>query len=359
MRILIIEDDPSIRQTLQDILEINGYSVVSAGTVTDGIELARTRPDFIFCDIGLPDGDGYAVLDSVQKRPECRDIPFVFLTARVDRSDQRHGMSLGADDYITKPFTERDILDSIRARINRQLPLRERIGELMEEHARMTRAEWAHELMTPISSVLAGLELLEGGGLDPVESAEILGLIRAGAERQHRLSSKIIRYIELDRLSHNPSRRPPDRCQATDAIRRGVAAAEKEVHQPGAIELQLEASEIAEDARRVANAVTEIVTNALTFTPKGTAVTVTGERHGRSYRIRVADHGPGLNAAEKDQVGPFTQFNRAEREQQGLGLGISIARMTTELSGGTFLLEDTPGGKGLTVAMDFPVPPPS
>jgi CheY-like chemotaxis protein len=83
MKILIIEDEPAIRETLQDLLEINGHTVVAAPDGRRGVELARDCPELILCDIGLPGLDGYQVIAEVQKLPQSRDIPFIFLTARA------------------------------------------------------------------------------------------------------------------------------------------------------------------------------------------------------------------------------------------------------------------------------------
>ncbi len=161
MKILIIEDEPAIRETLRDLLEFNGHIVTAAEDGLRGVELARECPDLILCDVGLPELDGYEVITEVRKQPQGRDIPFIFLTARAERQDQRRGMALGADDYITKPFTERDIVDAIAARIHRQQPLRERIEQLLEERRTLIGANWSHELMTPLNGVLGGLELIE------------------------------------------------------------------------------------------------------------------------------------------------------------------------------------------------------
>jgi CheY-like chemotaxis protein len=120
VNILIIEDEPAIRETLQFCLELNGHTVLAAEDGPAGVRLAAQQPDLILCDVGLPGLDGYGVIAAIQQLPACRDIPFIFLTARAGHDDLRRGMSLGADDYITKPFTQRDILDAIDARLRRQ-----------------------------------------------------------------------------------------------------------------------------------------------------------------------------------------------------------------------------------------------
>ena len=129
MKILVIEDEDAIRETLEMLLEINGYEVLKAPDGETGLQLVAQAPDLILCDIGLPGIDGYEVLKRVRETPAARDLPFVFLTAHADRGAQRRGMELGADDFVTKPFTEHDIVQAIQARIRRQAPLKERLQQ--------------------------------------------------------------------------------------------------------------------------------------------------------------------------------------------------------------------------------------
>ena len=101
MKILVIEDDEAIRQTLCDLLELNGHSVLAAADGEEGIRLAGEHPELVLCDVGLPGKDGYEVIQAIHRMPGGGEMPFIFLTARVDRADQRRGMALGADVYIT------------------------------------------------------------------------------------------------------------------------------------------------------------------------------------------------------------------------------------------------------------------
>lgn len=119
-QILVCEDDDQIRLPLVDLLEANGYEVLSAINGRDGIEMARREnPDIIISDIMMPEVDGYAVFEAMQSDPKTAVIPFIFLTAKTDIRDIREGLGLGADDYITKPFQPRQLLESIRVRLEK------------------------------------------------------------------------------------------------------------------------------------------------------------------------------------------------------------------------------------------------
>lgn len=125
-KILILEDDENVRLPLVDLLEAANYTVLSAGNGKEGVEWARKeKPDLIVSDIMMPEMDGHAVFEALQKDPLTAVIPFIFLTAKTDPSDIREGLGLGADDYITKPFDHDDLLDSIETRLKKY----ERISE--------------------------------------------------------------------------------------------------------------------------------------------------------------------------------------------------------------------------------------
>ncbi len=120
-RIAIIEDNHEMRENIEEILELADYEVLSAPNGKEGVELVkRERPDLIVCDIMMPELDGYGVLYYLSKIPETRGIPFIFLTAKTERSDMRKGMNLGADDYISKPFEEMDLLSAIESRLDKR-----------------------------------------------------------------------------------------------------------------------------------------------------------------------------------------------------------------------------------------------
>ncbi len=119
--ILIIEDNDEIRENIVEILELAGLEVFEADNGKTGVELAiKQKPKLILCDIMMPELDGYGVLYMLKKNPETEHIPFIFLTARAERPDLRKGMELGADDYLTKPFDDMELLNAVDIRLKRQ-----------------------------------------------------------------------------------------------------------------------------------------------------------------------------------------------------------------------------------------------
>ena len=120
-KVLIIEDNDDIRENVIEILELAGYMVDSASNGKEGVEIAfKDTPDIILCDIMMPEMDGYGVLYLLSKRPETVTVPFIFLTAKAEHFDRRKGMEMGADDYLTKPFDDMELLSAIESRLKKK-----------------------------------------------------------------------------------------------------------------------------------------------------------------------------------------------------------------------------------------------
>ena len=118
--ILIIDDHDEIRENTAEILELAGYKTLTAENGKKGVDIAvKEKPDLIVCDIMMPELDGYGVLHLVRKNTDTQNIPFIFLTAKTERSDFRKGMEMGADDYITKPFDDIELLNAIEIRLKK------------------------------------------------------------------------------------------------------------------------------------------------------------------------------------------------------------------------------------------------
>ena len=123
--ILLIEDNDQIRENTAEILELSRYQVLTAVDGKEGLFMAiENKPDLIICDIMMPQLDGFGVLHAIQKNDDIRHTPFIFLTAKTERSDYRKGMDLGADDFITKPFDGTELLNAVDIRLKKASSLR-------------------------------------------------------------------------------------------------------------------------------------------------------------------------------------------------------------------------------------------
>jgi DNA-binding NarL/FixJ family response regulator len=119
-KILVIEDEPEMRRNITTLLRYHDYEPVAAANGRDGVEAARReKPDVILCDVMMPELDGYGVLQELQLDDSLARTPFIFLTAKGEKDDLRSGMNLGADDYLTKPVANADLIRAIEARLRR------------------------------------------------------------------------------------------------------------------------------------------------------------------------------------------------------------------------------------------------
>lgn len=133
-KILVIEDEQLVRENILDLLEAEGFDGIGAENGHVGITWAwDCKPDLIICDVMMPELDGYDVLKLLRKEPATATIPFIFLTAKADKDDFRQGMQLGADDYLTKPFTSADLLRAISVRLERKAIIARQSEKKLEE----------------------------------------------------------------------------------------------------------------------------------------------------------------------------------------------------------------------------------
>ena len=119
-KILIIEDNLDVRENLAEMLELSSFETITAENGKIGVEKALTEsPDLILCDVMMPELDGYGVLNILSKKPKTAEIPFIFLTAKAERADFRKGMNMGADDYLTKPFDQSELMNIVETRLKK------------------------------------------------------------------------------------------------------------------------------------------------------------------------------------------------------------------------------------------------
>jgi DNA-binding response OmpR family regulator len=152
-KILLIEDNQDVRENTAEILELSSYKVYTAEDGKKGLEVAmRTQPDIIICDIMMPKINGYDVLLHLSKDKTTASIPFIFLSAKTERIDVRKGMNLGADDYLTKPFEENELLDAIASRLKKHSFLKKEFSKDIEGINQFFNEVSLHEGMESLSA---------------------------------------------------------------------------------------------------------------------------------------------------------------------------------------------------------------
>lgn len=363
-RILVIEDEYSLRRDIIDMLSFEGHEVSGAENGAAGVQEAlRLVPDLIICDIMMPELDGYGVLDALRRAEATAAIPFIFLTARIDKTDQRSGMDQGADDYLTKPFVFEDLLRSVNARLRRRRDIEQVAERRLDRLRDNIILAMPHELRTPLTVILGFSDILNADCLTmpPARVREISEHINTAAVRLYQMVENYLVYAQIELivadaddlaalLSNHTSN--PRTLLEEQAIQRAQfhnreADLKLKIAPAGSVQM------LADYFRK---AVAEVVDNAFKFSQPGAAVRVSAAAQGGRYVIAVRDSGRGMTADEISQVGAYMQFNRHFYEQQGSGLGLVIARRLAELHGGSLGIESV-SGAGTTVTLSLPLAP--
>ncbi|MDD3721122.1 MAG: response regulator [Lutibacter sp.] len=191
-KVLLIEDNEDVRENTADILKLAGYSVATAENGKIGVKIAeQLLPDVIVCDIMMPELDGFEVLRILDKNTKTASIPFIFLTAKTEKIDMRKGMNLGADDYLTKPFSENELLDAINSRLKKYDFLKkefshtiEGISKFIEEASAYLDLEHLSKKFTPKVYKKKDLVFMEGS------TANSLYFIESGVIKTYKTSEK-------------------------------------------------------------------------------------------------------------------------------------------------------------------------
>lgn len=354
-KVLVIEDDARWRTLVELSLEADGHIVLTAADGLAGLALASEKPDVILCDVEMPRLNGYAVLEALRQQPELRSIPFIFLTARSARSDQRKGMVLGADDYITKPFEPRELIESISGVLAKRETLSERLKHYTDEYHREMAAPWAHELLTPLNGILGIAAMIESeaGSIPPADLRDLARTISQSARRQQNLARKLLQYFQLEQLREANWSDPGAAMEAAAGIEDEVIGVAERMNRSADLRVECLPAAVRISPAWLRAAVGELVENGLKFSTPGSPVTVQSRIVDDLYRIEVTDRGAGMKPAEIDAIAAFRQFDRDKYEQQGLGLGLAIVTHIAALHHAPLLIEAGPDGVGLRVVLEL------
>jgi len=358
LKVLVIEDDVRWRTWVESNLESAGHHVHTASDGIVGLEMiAQVKPDVILCDIEMPRLNGFGVLEALRQQPGISDIPLIFLTSRNARVDQRKGMALGADDYLTKPFSREELLSAIAGALSRRETLAERLRHYTEEHRRELAAPWAHELLTPLNGILGIASMLEAepGAISPAELRELARSIHASARRQQEFARKLVQHFQVEQMKEFNWRDPAAVVEAGAGIEDEAIGVAERMGRSTDLQVECVRAAVAINVQWLRALAAELTENACKFSPKGSPVTVTARVVDGLYRIEITDLGPGMTPEERSSIAAFRQFDRAKHEQQGLGLGLSLVRNVARLHRGSCGLEPGPGGQGLRAVVELPL----
>jgi two-component system, sensor histidine kinase and response regulator len=353
-KILIIEDDINVRRNIWELLALEDFNVIAAANGCIGVQLAlKEIPDLIICDIMMPELDGYGVLKALREHPTTATIPFVYLTAKSEKTDFRQGMQLGADDYLTKPFTRAELLAAVTCRLQKQVAIKQQSQNKLDNLRHSITLSLPHEMRTPLNGILGFSQLLidEADSLDSQSIREMAEGIHKSGKRLFGLIQNFLLYAELEIIATDTQRIKQLQSQQTMfptmALTNLIAKKAKKFQREADLEIHLHPCVIKICETRLYKIVEELIDNALKFSEPGTIIYVksTLDNNTNTFTLSFIDHGRGMTPAQIAELGAYRQFERKLYEQQGSGLGLTIAKRLTELHGGKLKIQSQPGEK--------------
>jgi len=362
--ILVIEDYEIILESVYELLSLQGHDVFMAKNGEEGLDLANQEVlDLVITDIMMPGIDGFQVFEKLRNNPQTQAIPVLFLTAKADRESHRRGMELGAEDYITKPFTNHELLRAVETQLNKKQNRDETRNENLETLRYTISHALPHELRTPLVSIMGYAEMLKmnPNNLDQQAVYDMADAIYKSSERLHGLIEKYTLYAQIEVVSNDKNviqQLRLQECHTPEIVTHNVV-------QPLAYHWQresefvvhMEDTKLQIDEAHLGFIMRELVDNAFKFSEPNTLIEILGTRtEYNQYIIEIRDQGRGMTYQEINNIGAYLQFNRKFFEQEGLGLGFGIAKGLVQIYGGSFNLANRENS-GLTVTITLPCLP--
>ena len=345
---------------IQLALRQRGYEVIEAHNGHDGIEKARAElPDLILCDVNMGKVNGYLTLAALRTEAPTAAIPFILMTGLADNAGMRHGMELGADDYLPKPFTTDVLYAAVEARLKKSQTVRDEAESKLRHLRDNISLMMPHEMRTPLNGIISNAELLatSSATLKAGDVAEMGQEILNSSQRLERLIENFLIYAQLELIAADPKNVSALRIGKTDepaALVQKIAGVQA-VSAGRLKDLKTEAVNVSVpmSGEYFSKIVNELVQNAFKFSEADTPVQVRLAETFNGVEFSVTDQGRGFSTEQIRRIGAYVQFDRKMQDQQGLGMGLVIAKRLAELHGGTLAIEGRKGS-GTTVTIKLP-----
>jgi two-component system sensor histidine kinase/response regulator len=359
-KILVIDDEEWLREMVRMALQQRGFEVVEAENGALGLEVVRRElPDLVLCDVNMAEVDGYLTLSAIRGDPATASIPFILMTGLADQAGMRHGMELGADDYLPKPFRLEQLYAAVDARLKKAQAVRDEAERKLADLRTNISMMLPHELRTPLNGILAFGELLATSAetLPPEEVADMGRTIHDSAQHLQRLIENFLIYAQLELLAVDPqlARSLQSRTiqNVGEIVTRRASAEAEAAQRTEDLRLEVQPARLNISEEYLGKIVSELTSNAFKFSSSGRPVEVGLALDGAHAILTISDAGRGFSTEQIRRVGAYMQFDRKIQEQQGLGLGLTIARRLVELHGGSLAIQSRKT-EGTTVTARFP-----
>ncbi len=361
--ILLIEDEEPLRLLLKAELEHEGFKVETAENGEAAFRLIKkTTPDLIVCDVMMPVMDGFTFQEKINQTENFKDIPLIFLTAKSDKVDIRFGKSLGADDYITKPFDFEDLKVSINAKLKKAVNRKQYLNNRLDDIRKSILYSIPHEFKNPLSTLSGFVSLLQDKDYvgKEEERQEFLKYIQSSSDRLNRLVTNFLRLAELEILASNEEKvsKLKQNKNINWLIEFSSFVNDFSSINKVSVKCELVGEEfpITPDYNALNMILSELLLNALNFSNAGNInITVKADATDHLFQMSIRDTGKGIeDYALKNLTDIFYQHNRQFQEQQGGGLGLTIVNRLVQIYDGKMEIESEIG-KGTEIKIFIPL----
>ncbi|MDZ4765439.1 MAG: hybrid sensor histidine kinase/response regulator [Chloroflexota bacterium] len=365
--ILVVENEPNARESIAETLRETYFTVDVARNTTDALLKAQSgKHELIICDEGTLHLNGVELLELVRADPRTRVTPFILIAARYDKDAMRRSMNQGADDYLIRPLTTDDLLESVVARLNRF----QAIFEAAEVRLDMTKRSIArlltHELRTPLISMNTAIEILsrETGMFSPEETRDLLQSLAAGGTRLgHRIEQlTFMTQVQTHSMTRKTIAKQGIEARLSDLVMTSINLAHR-LTRIDADAHSIKQGDAAPNALVICNphalkqALAELIANALMYSPHDAPIYIGQKYVEEGVRITITDQGAGMSDERLAQaMESFTQLDRDTNEQQGLGIGLPLAQRLIDVHGGMLEVRCIVG-EGTQVLIYLPLAP--
>jgi len=363
-KILLIDDAEFILESTSSLLEFEGYDVITAENGKSGYDKAvEFKPDLILCDISMPIMDGFQVLEKLKTNDITHRIPFIFLTAFNEKSNMREGMTKGADDYLVKPYTRDEIVSAINAQWEKNKVFEKHVKTKVEEVGKSVTYALPHEFRTAINEIKgnAGIIYQESESLNTEEIKLLSHDIVQSVSRLSKITENFLLYIRLSNIEENDKLRNE---LINSSIEEPFAVAYDIVNNIAAKYNRFEDFEMENETMGISIAISsenfyviinELSDNAFKFSKPGCKVKLSSNVNDNMLFIYLEDQGIGFEKSQIENIAALNQFNRERNEQQGVGLGLIIAKKMIELHGGSLTIKKNVNNQGTILILSFPI----
>jgi signal transduction histidine kinase len=304
-------------------------------------------------------GAGFNLLAKLREDTVTAAIPFILMTGRTDPADMRHGMTLGADDYLFKPFKMEELQASVQARLRKAKTVRESAERKLTSLRTQISQMLPHEMRTPLNGIISNAELLASSAdtLDTATIAEMGQEICLSGQRLERLIENFLFYARLEIVAMDAENIVTLRSAKTinpgEIARAATMDQAERIARLADLTLDLTNVPLPMDVEYFKKIVVELTLNAFKFSEHGTPVRVSLKATESGAEFSVHNHGRTFSTEQIHRIDAYVQFGRNMQDEQGLGLGLAITKKLAELHGGELIIVS---GKetGTTVTLKLP-----